>query len=139
MFRRKRTGGLRYALERMDAATEQFRMAAEMTAQPQARLFWDLAAASVELRAQVAAEPGVGGSLRRFLFFHMPKMSELCLRWARISQADPLRAPDDSAIEAFRGYLGMIRAARDACVSRRYDELDLNMEAFDEQLRRLSI
>lgn len=138
LFRRERAGGLDYALERMDVAIERFRLAAEMTDQPHARLFWDLAAAGAELRAEVAADPAGAASMRRFLFFHIPKMSELCFRWAQIAQADPLRRPDESALEDFRSYLRMIRAAKEACASRRYDDLHLTMEALDDQLRRLS-
>lgn len=123
----------------MDAAIEGFRQAAEMTARPHARLFWDLAAAGAALRAEVASDPVGAGEMRRFLFFYMPKMSEICFRWARIAGADPLTPPDETALADFRAYLDMIRAAKAACVSRRYDDLHLTMEAFDEQLRRLSI
>lgn len=139
IFRRKRKTRLEAALEHMDGATERFRIAAEMSVQPHARLFWDLAAASVGLRAQVVSDPGCISSLRRIIFFYLPTMSDLCHRWARLSQADPLRPPDETAIADFRGYLELIQVASDACRMRHYDDLHLTMEAFDEQLQRLSV
>lgn len=139
IFRRKRKTRLETALEHVDGAAERFRLAAEMSVQPQARLFWDLAAASTDLRAQIASDPGCIGSLRRIIFFYLPTMSDLCHRWAQLSRTDPFRPPDETALADFRGYLELIRAAGAACRTRSYDDLHLTMEAFDEQLRRLSI
>lgn len=138
IFRKRQTSRLEQVLRQLDQAIERFRTAAEMTVHPHSRLFWDLAAASVELRSQIVTAPENIGSLRRFLFFFLPKMSELCCRWAQIAHAEPLQAADETAIRDFQGYLAIIRTATDASRSRRYDDLHLSMEAFDEQLRRRS-
>ncbi|MBK4216913.1 hypothetical protein JJJ17_13320 [Paracoccus caeni] len=127
------------ALASIDGATEQFRLSAEMTVQPHARLFWDLAAAAFDLRAQVERNPGNITAMRRFLLFYLPTMAELCLRWARLSHADPLRPPDETAIADFRNWLDITRAAAEACRARSHDDLRLTMEALDDQLQRLSI
>ena len=139
IFRKKRPTRLDGALEQADLAIERFRLAAEATTPPHSRLFWDLAAASVELRAQVVADPSSINAMRRFLFFYLPKMGELCLRWAQLAHENPLRVPNDTALGDFRSYLKMIRTAKDACLSRRYDDLHLTMDAFDDKLQRLSI
>lgn len=139
LFRRKRVTRRDLAFERMDLAIEQFRLAAEMMPPPHSRLFWDLAAAGAELRTQIVSDSASVNSLRYVLLFYMPKMSELCLRWARISQSNPLPVPDDAALEDFRDYLDMIRTAKGACLTRRYEDPHLTMDAFDQQIQRLSL
>lgn len=139
MFRKKQTTRLDLALQQADLATSRFRSAAEMTTTPYSRLFWDLAAASVELRSLIEREPQTISSLRRFLFFYLPKMSELCLRWAQISHTEPLQPADATPIRDFQDYLTIIRSATDAGRRQNYANLHLGIKVLDEQLERLSL
>ena len=88
-LRKTNLSRLERAQNRIDQGAEQFRQAAEALPAAQARVFWDLAAASTNLRNEIARAPDMITPLRKIIFFYLPKMAELSLRWARLSAQDP--------------------------------------------------
>jgi hypothetical protein len=137
LFRRSATSRLDLALAKLDSSTERFRLTAETLAPAQARLFWDLAAAGADLRGEIEADPALIAPLRRIIFFYLPKMSELCARWAALASRDPLTPPNAAALDEFQGYLNVLSAAVEGCRSRRQDALTQVMAVFDEQLKQI--
>ncbi len=124
-----------HAVAKIDSAAEQFREAAEAALPPQARLFWDLAAVSADLRAQVLQDPSTITPLRRLIFFYLPKMAQLSQRWAQLAKANPLEETDAEALAGFQSYLIVLRRAHAACLSRQYDDLSLAMDTLETQLK----
>ncbi|WP_323770604.1 hypothetical protein [Antarctobacter sp.] len=127
---------LAQALTRIDTAAEAFRSAAETCGPPQSQLFWRLAGATSDLRNRIMADPAQITPLRKLIFFFIPKMSELCTRWARLAASNPLEAPDHRALEEFQSYLALIRAAEQSCLSQQYGDLHASMETMEQQLDR---
>lgn len=127
---------LAQALERLDTSAEAFRRAAETCGPPQSQLFWRLAGATADLRQRIQADPAQITPLRKLIFFFIPKMSDLCGRWAGLAAMHPLAAPDPRALDDFQSYLSLIRAAEQSCLSQQYDGLHASMAAMEQQLAR---
>ncbi|MBL3553942.1 hypothetical protein [Rhodovulum sulfidophilum] len=119
-------------------SAERFRLAAEALPAPQARIFWDLAAASTRLRDEISKAPDLITPSRRLVFFYLPKMSELSLRWARLAARDPFKPGTPADQADFQAYLDILQGAVSSCRARRDDELAQSMEAFRIQLERLA-
>ena len=137
LFRKTNTSRLERAQDRISQGAEQFRQAAEALPATQARVFWDLAAVSINLRNEIARAPDMISPLRKIIFFYLPKMAELSLRWARLSAQDPFADLDTADQEEFRGYLSILQSAVTFCEARRHDDLEQTMAVFQTQLRRL--
>jgi len=137
VFRKTNVSRLERAQNRIDQGAEQFRQAAEALPAAQARVFWDLAAASTNLRNEVARAPDMITPLRKIIFFYLPKMAELSLRWARLSAQDPFTEVGAADQQEFHSYLSILENALSVCKMRRHDELERVMAAFQTQLRRL--
>lgn len=124
------------AMTQLDTAAESFRRAAEACGAPQSQVFWHLAGATSELRNRIAVAPDQITPLRKLIFHFIPRMSEICLRWARIAAANPLVGPDTKALEEFGAYLALIRYAEQSCLTKRYDALHLSMQVMEGQMKR---
>ncbi|ARC90786.1 hypothetical protein B5V46_19120 (plasmid) [Rhodovulum sp. MB263] len=136
-FRKPRISHLETAPTCIEMSAERFRLAAEALPAAQAHLFWDLAAASTRLRDEIAKTPELITPPRRLVFFHLPKMSELGLRWAQFAARDPFEPGTPADQADFRVYLDILQAAVASCQARRTDALAQSMKAFRVQLGRL--
>lgn len=136
IFAKPAQGRLAQALNRLDRSAEGFRLAAEKSGPPHAQLFWQLAGATSDLRNRIEADPAQITPLRKLIAYFIPKMSELCLRWARLAALNPLETADPAALAEFQGYLSLIQSAGQACLSRQYGDLHASMKTMEHQMQR---
>lgn len=136
MFSKAAHSRLDHAVDRLEHSAEAFRVAAEKCPPPQSKLFWQMAGAVSELRNRIAADPSQITPLRKLIFYFIPKMAELCGRWAGLAAMNPLKVDDPRALLEFQEYLTLIRSAEQACLSRQYNDLHASMKTMEQQLGR---
>ena len=136
LFAKSRETRLDRAENRLTAAAERFRLAAEASSGSQARLLWRLAGATADLQAQLRADPKAVNELKRLVLIHVPEMALIADKWAARAQKDPLGPPDKAMKEDFEHYLRVIEEAVAVCVSGRYGDLRRANAVLDEIIQR---